>query len=407
VVTTASGPHDEGITRGRYQGKNAIVKRRVSEHSARILMEPKKVRKRRATKSANIYDVGKRAGVSVFTVSAVINKTGQASVAMQRRVEAAVRELNYRPNLLARSFAKQKTHLLGMIVTDISNPFFPLVVRGAEDTAQKAGYSILLCNSDNQKEKEENYLDLLVSKRVDGILLTVAPGRVNPSVRRMLKDAKVPVVLVMRIAPDLQCDAVVTDDHRGAFEGVSHLARIGHRRIAFVSGPLEVSNGASRWKGYRKALQAHGLTYDPTLTIQGDYRIESGYRAGLAILPRRPDAVFVANYLMTVGLMQAADEMGMSCPEDYALASFDDYPWLRYFRPRLTTIELPKYDLGVRSTEILLGRISGKQSKPMIERLSTQLCVRESCGFIRTVEGSRTHIERPDFVNPASDMPRS
>jgi substrate-binding family protein len=104
---------------------------------------------------------------------------------------------------------------------------------------------------------------------------------------------------------------------------------------------------------------------------------------------------------------RAADEMGMSCPEDYALASFDDYPWLRYFRPRLTTIELPKYDLGVRSTEILLGRISGKQSKPMIERLSPQLCVRESCGFIRTVEGSRTHIERPDFVNSASDMPRS
>src|SRR5438874_4831204 len=110
-----------------------------------------------------------------------------------------------------------------MIVTDISNPFFPLVVRGAEDTAQKAGYSILLCNSDNQREKEETYLDLLVSKRVDGILLTVAPGPIDPLVRRMLNEAKVPVVLVMRISPDLEYDAVVTDDHKGAFEGVSHL----------------------------------------------------------------------------------------------------------------------------------------------------------------------------------------
>src|SRR5437764_5261600 len=246
----------------------------------RVPMPPKRVRKRKTRKAANIYDVAKRAGVSAFSVSAVVNKTGQTSLALQRRVEAAVRELNYRPNLLARSLARQKTQILGMIVTDISNPFFPLVVRGAEDTAQKAGYNILLCNSDNQKEKEENYLDLLVSKRVDGILLTVAPGRVNPSVCRMLKDARVPVVLVMRTAPDLQCDSVVTDDQRGAFEGVSHLARIGHQRIAFVSGPLDVSNGASRWKGYRKALQAHGLTYDPTLTAKGDYRIESGYRAG-------------------------------------------------------------------------------------------------------------------------------
>lgn len=361
-----------------------------------MAMEPKKLRKRTSKKSANIYDVAKRAGVSVFTVSAVINKTGQASVALQRRVEAAVRELNYRPNLLARSLAKQKTHLLGMIVTDISNPFFPLVVRGAEDTAQKAGYSVLLCNSDNQKEKEEKYLDLLVSNRVDGILLTVAPGSVSPSVGRMLADAKVPVVLVMRTAADLHYDAVITDDYRGAFEGVSHLARIGHRRIAFVSGPLEVSNGASRWKGYRKALQVHELAYDPKLTVEGDYRIESGYRAGLAVLPRRPDAVFVANYLMTVGFMQAAEEMGMSCPADYALASFDDYPWLRCFRPRLTTIELPKYQLGVRSTEVLLERISGKQNKPRIERLAPQLCVRESCGFIRAVQDSRPRSANSD-----------
>jgi len=370
-------------------------------------MEPKKIRQRNSRKAANIYDVAKRAGVSAFSVSAVVNKTGQTSLALQRRVEAAVRELNYRPNLLARSLAKQKTQLLGMIVTDISNPFFPLIVRGAEDTAQKAGYSVLLCNSDNQKVKEENYLDLLVSKRVDGILLTVAPGQLNPTIRRMLADAKLPVVLVMRTGADLQYDAVITDDHRGAFEGVSHLAQIGHRRIAFVSGPLEVSNGAARWKGYRKALQTHGLSYDPTLTIEGDYRIESGYRAGLALLRRRPDAVFVANYLMTVGLMQAAEEMGMSCPEDYALASFDDYPWLRCFRPRLTTIELPKYELGLRSTEILLERISGKRGRPRIERLAPQLCVRESCGFIRSVRDSRVQVAIAKPIDGARSGTRS
>jgi LacI family transcriptional regulator len=361
-------------------------------------MAMKRVRKMRAKKSVNVYDVAKRARVSTYTVSAVINNPGGAITPRQRRVEKAIRELNYRPNLIARSLAKQQTQLLGMIVTDISNPFFPLVVRGAEDTAQKAGYNILLCNSDNQKNKEESYLDLLFSKRVDGILLTVAPGRVDPLVRQRLIDAKIPVVLVMRTSPDFDCDAVVTDDYRGAYEGVSHLARIGHQRIAFVGGPLEVSNGAARWKGYRKALQANGLTYKAELTVEGDYRIESGYRAGLVLLPRRPDAIFVANYLMTVGLMQAADEIGMSCPEDFGLASFDDYPWLKCFRPRLTTIELPKYELGVRSTQTLLERISGKQHKRIVHRLTPQLCVRESCGFMRTMQSSRAQFANRELA---------
>jgi LacI family transcriptional regulator len=215
----------------------------------------------------------------------------------------------------------------------------------------------------------------------------------------MLTDAKIPVVLVMRTSSDLEYDAVLTDDHTGAFEGVSHLARVGHRRIAFVGGPLEVSNGTARWKGYRKALRAHGLRYDPELTVEGDYRIESGYRAGLVLLPRRPDAVFVANYLMTVGLMQAADEMGMSCPEDYALASFDDYPWLRCFRPRLTAVEIPKYEIGARSTQVLLERISGKKGKIQIQRLAPQLCVRESCGFSRNIRNSHAELATFDSTN--------
>lgn len=344
-------------------------------------MTAQRIQKRKAIKAANIYDVAKKAGVSIFTVSAVINKSSQVSPALQRRVEAAIRHLNYRPNLLARSLAKQRTHTIGIIVPDIANPFFPLVVRGVEDVAQKAGYSTLLCNSDNQREKEEHYLELLLSKRVDGILLTMAPGRLTPWLRRMLAEAKVPIVLVMRTSKDLKADVVLTDDHKGAFEAVAHLARIGHRRVALVSGPLDVSNGTARWKGYRKALEVHGLSYDSDLMAEGDYRTESGYRAGLALLPRRPDAVFVANYLMTVGFMQAADEMEMTCPDDFGLVSFDDYPWLRCFRPRLTTIELPKYELGAKSARLLLERISGRKGRGTVQKLAPQLCVRESCGF--------------------------
>ncbi|MEE8200744.1 MAG: substrate-binding domain-containing protein, partial [Candidatus Acidoferrales bacterium] len=281
--------------------------------------------------------------------------------------------------------AKRQTHTIGMIVPDIANPFFPQVVRGAEDEAQKDGYSILLCNSDDKQEKEELYLELLLSKRVDGILLTKTPGRFSPRLQQMLADVKVPMVLLMRTAPGVQADTAVTDDLKGAFEAVSHLARVGHRTIALVSGPLHVSNAKARWQGFRKALGINGLHYDPALVVEGDYRIDSGYRAGLTLLPRRPEAIFVANYLMTVGLLKAAEEMRMRCPEDFALASFDDYPWLGFFRPRLTTVELPKYELGVTAAQMLLERIAGKRGRPRTRKLMPQLSVRDSCGFTQHV----------------------
>lgn len=350
------------------------------------MSDDKPVRSRRPRKgglkkAANIYDVAKEARVSVYTVSAVINRSARVSGPLERRVEEAIRKLHYRPNLLARGLAKRQTHTIGVVVPDIGNPFFPLVVRGAEDTAQKGGYSILLCNSDNQLEKEQTYLELLLSKRVDGILLTKAPGAISPALRHTLSKSGIPIVLIMRTVRGLNADAAVTDDLKGGYEAVAHLARVGHRRIGIVGGPLNVSNGAARFQGYRKALKDYGLVYDPSLMAEGDYRVESGYRAGLTLLPRRPDAIFVANYLMTVGLMQAADEIGMRCPEDFGLVSFDDYPWLRCFRPRLTTVDLPKYDLGVAAASRLLLRLGGKGGPHTVEKLAPQLRVRESCGF--------------------------
>src|SRR6202022_2369277 len=156
----------------------------------------------RGSKAPSIYDVAREAKVSVFTVSAVINDTGRVSTTLARRVEAAVRKLNYRPNLLARSLAKQQTHTLGMVVTDIANPFFPAIVRGAEDAAQKAGYSVLLCNSDDKQDKEAVYLELLLSKQVDGIILNKTPAVLSVAQRRMLEGAKVPIILLMRTRPE-------------------------------------------------------------------------------------------------------------------------------------------------------------------------------------------------------------
>ena len=344
----------------------------------------------KSSKAASIYDVARQSGVSVFTVSAVVNHKSHVGKKLRERVEAAIRKLNYRPNLLARSLAKQRTHTLGMIVPDIANPFFPLVVRGAEDAAQKRGYNLLLCNSDDILEKEENALELLLSKRVDGILLTKAVKDLSPSLRRMIAEVNIPIVLVMRTCPKLSKDAVITDDYKGAYEAVCHLARVGRRRIGLIGGPLKVSNGKARWQGFHDALAANNLTYQPELMIEGDYRLESGYRGGHVLLSHRPDGIYVANYLMTVGLLKAAEEMGLECPRDFGLVSFDDYPWLGIFRPRLTTVELPKYQLGAQAAELLLDRIGGKRGKGVVCKLPPELRIRESCGF-QMPAGARAH----------------
>jgi LacI family transcriptional regulator len=334
-----------------------------------------------STKLPNIYDVAREARVSIFTVSSVVNKKRRIGATLQRRVEAAIRKLHYRPNLLARGLANRHTHTIGVIVADIGNPFFPMIVRGAEDVAQKEGYNILLCNTDNEPAKEEGYLELLLSKRVDGILLCKAPGRFPPHLRKMFNATRVPIGLMMRTCPGMRVDSVLTDDFLGAFEATSHLARLGYSRIAYVGGPMNVSNGRARWRGYRKALEDLGLSYDSNLVVEGDYRIESGYRAGLSLLPKLPDAVCVVNYLMMVGFMNAAQEMNVRCPEDFGLVSFDDYPWLGCFHPRLTTIDLPKYDVGALSAQLLIERINGKKGPPVIRKLMPRLVVRESCGF--------------------------
>jgi LacI family transcriptional regulator len=334
-----------------------------------------------AGKAASIYDVAREARVSVFTVSAVVNHKSHVGKKLRERVEIAIRKLNYRPNLLARSLAKQKTHTIGMIVPDISNPFFPMVVRGAEDAAQKRGYNLLLCNSDDTQEKEENALELLLSKRVDGILLTKAICDLSPPLRQLVQEMRVPIVLVMRTFPKISRDAVITDDYRGAYEAVCHLARSGRKRIGLIGGPRKVSNGKARWEGFRDALKDNNLDLDPNLVIDGDYRMESGYRAGNLLLSHRPDGVYVANFLMTVGLLKAAEEMGLRCPEDFGLVSFDDYPWLGIFHPKLTTVELPKYQLGQEAVELLLDRIAGKDGPGVLKKLQPELRVRESCGF--------------------------
>jgi len=328
----------------------------------------------------NIYDVARRARVSAATVSAVLNESAFVSPGLKARVQAAVASLGYEPNLLARGLAKRQTKTIGMIVPDIANPFFPEVVRGAEDTVQTAGYTLLIASTDNDVEKEKLYLRLFLAKRVDGVILTKAPGRFPPDLQRAFARAGVPIVLLARTVPGFATDTVEMDDRGAAYEGVMHLRRLGYRRIGFIGGLHGASTSRRRLDGYRAALRDARLRFDPALVVEGDFRVESGYRAGLELLKRRPDAVFVGNYLMTVGFMEALRQYRMRCPDDVAVVTCDDHPWLDAFSPRLTTIDLPKRELGAAAARLLVDRIARRTGRPRIVTLKNALRVRESCG---------------------------
>jgi len=334
---------------------------------------------------ANIYDVAKEARVSLATVSAVVNESAYVSPGLKTRVTAAIQKLAYQPNLVARGLAKQQTRTLGMIAPNIANPFWPEVVRGVEDGAHAAGYTLLLASNDDDRAKEARYLRMFLAKRVDGLLLTKAVGPLDPDVAGLLRTAKTPVVQLMRSTSAFAGDKVVVDEREGVYEGVAHLLRLGYRRIGMINGVEKVSTSAERLVGYREALKDWNINADPALVAHGDFRIESGYVTGIQLLKQKPDAVFVGNYLMTVGFMRALRQYQLRCPEDIAVVTCDDHPWLDSFHPRLTTVNLPKYELGQAAAKMLVRRLQPGDEPPpkrsQVVRLKTVLCLRESCGY--------------------------
>jgi LacI family transcriptional regulator len=353
---------------------------------------------------ANIYEVAKQARVSVATVSAVINSSAYVSPALKARVTAAIRALRYQPNLLARGLALQQSRTIGMIVPNIANPFWPEVVRGVEDVAHARNYTLLLANSDDDCAKEALYLELFLAKSVDGILLTKAAGGLERRVAERLRSARAPVVQLMRSSTAVAGEKVLVDEEAGSYEAVTHLLRLGYGRIAMINGLWRVSTSRRRLMGYRHALRDWGTPFDPSLVAQGDFRVESGYTAGVDLLKRKPDAMFIASYLMAVGFMRALRQYQLRCPEDIGIVTCDDYPWLDSFHPRLTTVNLPKYELGQAAARVLLDRLEAKKDerrrrpgRPLV--LKTSLCIRESCGYERLV-GARLDARPRDAPEP-------
>jgi len=331
-----------------------------------------------------LRDIARRAGVSVSTVSHVLNGTRFVSEVRRQRVLAAIQELGYEPNAVARSLKINRSHTIGLIISDINNPFFTAVVRGVEDVANQHGYSVILCNTDENPDKELNYLRILRSKRVDGLI--IAPTGVLHEYLRNLVHSNFPIVFIDRELDNLPVSAVVLDNETAAYQIVKHLISLGHRRIGLISGRPRISTTTLRISGYRRALTEAGLPVDERLIVSGYSRIEGGVAATHALLECTPPptALFAANNLMTIGALIALAQRCLRVPDDVALVGFDDFPWADVLRPRLTTVAQPTYDLGREAAQLLMQRLKGDPNsyrKRIV--LSGQLMVRESCGSSR------------------------
>lgn len=327
---------------------------------------------------STIKEIARKAGVSIGTVSNVLNGSVAVSDQRRERVLAAIQELDYHPNHVARSLKLRRTKMLGMAIPDITNPFFPLLVRGAEDAALQQGYLLVTFNTDDRVEREREILSVLRDRRVDGILLIVAPSDGDVSHIEKTLASGIPIVCIDRIPPGVQVDSVTIDNCRAAFECVRHLVSLGHRRVAIITGPGNLKTARDRLKGYRKALEADQVPSDPALILEGNFRAESGYELGRTLLERadRPPAVFICNGTMTLGFLKAMDEMGLECPRDLALASFDDLP----LAPHLTAVAQPAYALGYEGARLLIARIEARKplGPPRTVCLPAELKVRES-----------------------------
>jgi LacI family transcriptional regulator len=341
-----------------------------------------------ARPAITLKELAAMAGVHPSTISRVANGDRSLRIGSEKRerIEALLRETQYRPNGIARSLKLRQSFVLGVIVPDVTNPFFAAVYRGVEDAALPRGYNVILCNTDGSPDRERAQLRMLSQRRVDGVILASAYLN-DPSVAR-LRTEGVAHVLVNRFS-DEQHDAFVgSDDLAGGRLVTEHLAAQGHRRIGHLSGPRSVSTSALRMRGYHGALQAAGLRTDPTLVAESGFVEEGGLRAGLAVLglpaDRRPTALFAVNDLAALGAYAAARQLGLRIPDDVAVAGYNDIPAAARVEPGLTTIQVPVHEVGAISARMLIDQIeSGARERRRVVFVP-QLVVRGSTRRVDT-----------------------
>jgi LacI family transcriptional regulator len=328
-----------------------------------------------------IKEVGKKAGVSSATVSRVVGHYGYVSEKTRRKILAAIRELGYKPNAIARSMVTKSTQTIGLIITDIINPFFAQLARGVEEITWQNGYSLILANTDEDLEREQALVSTLQEKRVDGLIVVPASSNPAPHLEELLLEG-IPLVLMDRSVKDCAVDVVMVDNENGAYQAVTHLISQGYQRIAMIVDNLDITTNAERMAGYHHALKDGGIEADENLVRSCQYTQQSAHTIVTEMLkrPNPPTALFTANNFMTIGAIYAIQEAGLSIPTDIGLVGFDDVNWIGLTNPRLTVVAQPVHDMGKVAAQRLLARMQGDTSSPQEIRLKTRFVIGQTGG---------------------------
>lgn len=332
-----------------------------------------------------IRDVAKLAHVSTATVSHVLNESRWVSPDTRRAVLDAVAHLNYRPSAIARSLTTNITHTVGVLVADITNPFFAMLVRGIEDRLAAQRYNLIVCNTDEAPDKEARYLDLLLTRRVDGVI--VAPTGTPQLILQEFIAQNIPLVFVDRRPTENLGPVIAVDNEAAGYRATRYLLDLGHRRIALLTRNPALSTATGRINGYRKALRARRVPKDESLIAITDQSLDVAFDGAVKLLtqPQRPTAIVATNVLMTLGVLRALQELHLKCPADVSLVCFDEQPWARLFEPPLTVIAQPIAAMCDAAVQTLLTTIEsrrGREAKPIAlpdVTLKAELVVRASC----------------------------
>ncbi|MCG0276026.1 MAG: LacI family transcriptional regulator [Thermosediminibacteraceae bacterium] len=329
-----------------------------------------------------IEDVARLANVSIATVSRVFNNKPDVSPKTRERVLEIAKELGYEPSMPARSLIKGKTGIIGLIVPDISNPYYSEIVRGIEDTCRIRGYNVILCNADNKREKELEYIDILKNRWVDGVIFHC--DYFSEEHYEAFTRKKIPVVLAGR-ATSYDVPYVTIDNVKAAYDAINYLISLGHKRIGLIHGPLEgmkeTVDSVERLIGYKKALGEAGLEVCDELIAEGDFKAKGGYKAAVKILKAgvKPTAIFAVSDIMAFGALNAVFDCGLKCPEDVSVVGFDNIDLSEITRPPLTTVAQPMYEIGSVAADILMNLINGESIERKRIILDHKLVIRNSC----------------------------
>jgi DNA-binding LacI/PurR family transcriptional regulator len=332
-------------------------------------------------KKATLKEVAELAGVSTATVSNVLNETKYVSDEVKKQVYSAMTTLNYVPNTLAKSLRVKETNLVGLMISDISNPFFSSVVRGIEDGLADNGYNVLLCNTDSNIKKEKEYLKVLLGKRVDGLIISSSGN--SEEHYKELGNLGVPVIFLNRHPNLLISDIVSTNNIKGAYLATEHLIRHGYKKIGIISGPQNISTGRDRLLGFKQAMNQYDIPVYENLIKEGDFNKKSGYDLMKEIVNEdvKPEALLICNNFMTLGAYRAIQDLGIRIPNDLAIVGYDDPDWASIANPPLTAIKQPAYDQGIHAARLIIERIKSRTHiNPREIYLTPTLIIRKSCG---------------------------